>query len=127
MNSRSHPSRGRHENPSPWEGKASSKPMPAASSTPTTSHNNNNVNPKSRPYKLRENASLSSSGSETSLPALSTNVVRLQKSDPNVGKEKPLGNVETNKLSRFCYQCGNRFHTQAKFCMECGVKRMSLD
>lgn len=31
------------------------------------------------------------------------------------------------KMSRFCYECGNEFFAQAKFCMECGAKRVILE
>lgn len=36
--------------------------------------------------------------------------------------------LSAQKLSKFCHECGARFIVdQAKFCMDCGVKRANLD
>ncbi|XP_075980643.1 uncharacterized protein LOC142979544 isoform X3 [Anticarsia gemmatalis] len=54
----------------------------------------------------RASGSLSSSGSEASL---------------HRGRQAPAA----PRLSRFCHECGNRFPVDsAKFCIECGVKRL---
>lgn len=37
-------------------------------------------------------------------------------------------NSSAQKLSKFCHECGARFVVdQARFCMDCGVKRATLD
>lgn len=70
--------------------------------------------------------SLSSSGSESSLPPISKQPQKessLTASYTNsVTKES---SSKDNRLSRFCHACGSRFTlTQAKFCMACGSKRV---
>lgn len=37
-------------------------------------------------------------------------------------------NSNTNKLSKFCHECGAKFIVDhAKFCMECGIKRTTVE
>ncbi|KAI4497119.1 hypothetical protein M0802_007865 [Mischocyttarus mexicanus] len=30
------------------------------------------------------------------------------------------------RMSRFCHECGSRFPETAKFCCQCGIKRLAL-
>lgn len=88
--------------------------------------------------KRQQSHSLSSSGSESSLPPIVTR--KPHEIQNNIGfKETPKRNDEihnnngygketTTRLSKFCHSCGNRFSLElAKFCMECGVKRLVLE
>ncbi|XP_037025534.1 uncharacterized protein LOC119066925 isoform X3 [Bradysia coprophila] len=82
--------------------------------------------------------SLSSSGSESSLPPIVTRKSH-EMHNNNGFKEssKRTDEMHSNngysketiiRVSKFCHSCGNRFTLeQAKFCMECGVKRLVLD
>lgn len=80
--------------------------------------------------------SLSSSGSESSLPPIvSRKSHEIHSSNNNNGyKETPkrmdeLQSKDTSiRFSKFCHSCGGRFTLEmAKFCMECGVKRLVLE
>lgn len=87
--------------------------------------------------KRQQSHSLSSSGSESSLPPIrkpheihnnngyKESPKRIDESHSNNG----FYSKETStRLSKFCHSCGSRFTLeQAKFCMECGVKRLVLE
>ncbi|KAJ6646268.1 Zinc finger C2HC domain-containing protein 1A [Pseudolycoriella hygida] len=77
--------------------------------------------------------SLSSSGSDSSLPPIVSR--KSHESYSNSGLKDSSKRIDdgyskdTNvRLSKFCHSCGSRFTLeQAKFCMECGVKRLVLE
>lgn len=88
--------------------------------------------------KRQQSHSLSSSGSESSLPPIIARKPheiynnngykdaskRMDESHTNNGYSKEM----SARLSKFCHGCGSRFTLeQAKFCMECGVKRLVLE
>uniref|UniRef100_A0A336KCQ2 CSON005554 protein n=1 Tax=Culicoides sonorensis TaxID=179676 RepID=A0A336KCQ2_CULSO len=82
------------------------------------------------------NLSMSSSGSESSLPPISSNL-KTHKMELHPHNEKVQSNNNNNnynssgsdcKLSKFCHECGARFKlASAKFCMDCGVKRIVIE
>ncbi|XP_063708206.1 dual specificity protein kinase splB isoform X2 [Culicoides brevitarsis] len=77
------------------------------------------------------NLSMSSSGSESSLPPINSNL-KTQKMElhPHSEKQSNLINSSASecKLSKFCHECGSRFKvSSAKFCMDCGVKRIAIE
>lgn len=78
---------------------------------------------------MNRTSSLSSSGSETSLPQLP--LITAHKIEIHSHNERQLPQVMTdsfNKMSKFCHECGTKFMvTTAKFCMDCGVKRVVLE
>lgn len=77
------------------------------------------------PIRQRDNLSMSSSGSESSLPPINANL-KAQKMELHPHKEKSQS-IE-GKYSKFCYECGSRFIVStAKFCTDCGVKRVAIE
>lgn len=74
------------------------------------------------PARTRDNLSMSSSGSESSLPPINVNLLKTQKMELHPHKEKT-----SQQMSKFCHECGSRFASTAKFCMECGVRRILLE
>lgn len=81
------------------------------------------------------NLSMSSSGSESSLPPINSNL-KAQKMELHPHNEKlqqsnnnnSSSGSECSKLSKFCHECGSRFKlSSAKFCMDCGVKRIVIE
>lgn len=75
----------------------------------------------------RDNISISSSGSESSLPPINSNL-KTQKMELHPHKEKIQMSSNDHKMSKFCHECGSRFKlVSAKFCMECGVRRIVIE
>lgn len=78
---------------------------------------------------MNRTSSLSSSGSETSLPQLP--LITAHKKEIHNHNERQPPQVMTDsfgKMSKFCHECGTKFMvTTAKFCMDCGVKRVVLE
>ncbi|XP_038113860.1 LIM domain-containing protein A isoform X6 [Culex quinquefasciatus] len=88
---------------------------------------------------LQQDAFDNSSGSESSLPPITTATLKAQKIELHShGSSTKLAAGPTataaaaamaaSQMSKFCHECGSRFMiSTAKFCMECGVRRIMLD
>lgn len=75
------------------------------------------------------NSTSSSSGSESSLPPIMSQKLELHtyrlERQPQPIQQTTL--KDQPRLSKFCHSCGNRFvMTEARFCMECGTRRIAL-
>lgn len=59
---------------------------------------------------------------------LNSTIDRKLSSSLSIKCKDPATKFNSAKLSRFCHECGAKFIVdQAKFCMDCGVKRALLD
>lgn len=94
----------------------------APSSTSTPKH------VKIETTRISRNTSLSSSGSETSLPQLPLITAHKIEIHNHNEKQPQIMTDSFTKMSKFCHECGTKFMvTTAKFCMDCGVKRVVLE
>lgn len=82
---------------------------------------------------LTQSLVLSSSGSESSLPPLTTSQSSKRGSRSKYDCDTPSSDIASAttpilpKLSKFCHQCGTKFLIPgAKFCHECGAPRLEI-